>query len=306
MVQRLTFESPQAKSRKTQRDLMVQGALAAQNSVKNKAPLELPPAPALPAGMASAPGADPALTSPLAALGGGAAALNGPGMAPAPPPGGDPMAALMAPPPGGAPVPAFAEGGLMPGAPPTAAALGAVGPMTGEGEPRIDLPAPAPEASVATSPEPYELDPGIVTADRLIDMLIRAQQGDDPNLLVADATRPRTRLPQANPRMVEQIAAERRPVMDPPGSFLRWLAATRPEDTEGVGRELVDIYNDDPDAAADLWGIVQSGLTSEERDALPADLLRALRSSDAPVKASSKLALPKPQTSRRAARSTGY
>lgn len=291
---------------------MVQGALAAQNAVKNKAPLELPQPPAPPAAMAS---------DPLAALvggGAGGAAPNGLGTAPAPPPpGGDPMAALMAPPPGAAPMagappmpgmaptPAFAEGGLMPGMPPTAASLGAVGPTTGEAEPRIDLPVEAPQPTAQTSPEPYELDPSIVTADRLLDVLIRAQQGDDPNVLVTEATRPRTRLPQANPRMVEQMAQERAPILEPPGSFLRWLAATRPEDTEGVGRELVDIYSENPDAAADLWGIVQSGLTSEEREALPSDLLRALKGADKVPTASGKLPLPKQQMSRKA-RSTGY
>lgn len=307
--QRLTFESPDARSRKTQRDLLVQGALAAQNSIKGKAPLDLPQAPALPAGMSSALGADPMATSPLAALGGGAAggaALNGPGMAPAPPPGADPMAALMAPPPGAAPpTPAFAEGGMM-GAPPTAANLGVAGPMTGEGEPRIDLPAPAPEATVATSPEPYELDPGIVTADRLIDILLRAQRGDDPNVLVADATRPRTRLPQQNPATVTQMEEERRPMLEPPGSFLRWLAATRPEDTDGVGKELVEIYTDNPDAAPDLWAIVQSGLTSEERAMLPDGLLKALKGSDKTPTASGRIPLPKQQTSRTKQRSTGY
>lgn len=316
VVQRLTFESPDARVRKTQRDLLVQGALAAQNAVKNKAPLELPqpPVSAPPtaqAGLGAGMGADP-LAALLSGAGGGAALAGPPPTGAMSPPSMGMMGA------GAPPVPAFATGGTMgveplpqpgmgaaPAAPPTAAALGAAGPITGEAEPRIDLPMEAPQPSVQTSPEPYELDPGIVTADRLIDILIRAQQGDDPNVLVTEASRPRTRLPRQNPRLAEQMDAERAPIIEPPGSFLRWLAATRPEDTDGIGKELVGIYAENPDAAADLWGIVQSGLTSEERDLLPGDLIRALKDSGKAVAGNAKLSLPKPQTSR-ASRSTRY
>jgi len=308
VVNQLRFESPDAKSKKLQRDLLVQGALAAQNAVKNKAPLELPQPASPPPGLEAALGADP-----LAGLGGGGAGGASPtgplGMAsalPPPSPAGlgaaGPLAGAAGPMPmGGAPpLPAFATGGAMlpptapmPGMPPTAAALGAMGPVTGEAEPRIDLPAEAPAPTVAQSPEPYDLDPGIVTADRLLDVLFRAQQGDDPNVLVTEASRPRTRLPAQNPRQVETMAEERTPLMEPPGSFVRWLAATRPEDTEGIGRELVEIYTENPDTAAELWGIVQSGLTSEEREMLPSDLLKALRGSDKATTRAGRLSLPR-------------
>jgi hypothetical protein len=155
-------------------------------------------------------------------------------------------------------------------------------------EPVIDLPADTPPATVQKSPEPYELDSSILTADKLLDMLNRAQQGESADRLITESTMPTVRVGfQGGQTPTPGPSAE--PLPEPPGSFLRWLTMTDPEQTEGLGRELIDIYKADDSLAPDLWAIVQEGLTGDERDTLPADLKRALKQSSKPVTASGRL-----------------
>lgn len=137
------------------------------------------------------------------------------------------------------------------------------------------------------APEPSELG-GTVGADVLVQAIQRAMAGEDPDDVRADLTRPQTALPE--PEMVMPQNLEKAPAR-----FLSWLAVRKdnPEQTNELGRILVEMYEESPDTADYLWTMVKEGAQSGDED-IPKELVSMAKGENQSMNGTSRpLALPK-------------